>query len=312
MIKFSIIIPHKNSYETLIRLLDSIPNKPELEVIIVDDNSEPACKEKLQKTSYNENIKFIYDDSNSGAGKARNIGLDNLTKTSRWVLFADADDYFPPYFYQLINQNYDDSNDIIYFNVHSVFSNFLEKAANRHQNITKLINDYLLNPDGKRKFKMSNKNALKYFLVAPWGKMIKKKLIKENDIKFEEIPVSNDTFFGIKIAHYAKSITAKSDILYILTFSKNSLQEKSNKCKELLTQKLLVLIKRKYFLLSIGVRNKPCFFPLKIFKESYKNFGIKYSFFLLFLLIKGHKKLIEVFLSKIIQKIRRKYKNLSS
>ena len=38
---YSIIIPHKNSTKQLQRCLDSIPFRDDLEVIIVDDNSDP-------------------------------------------------------------------------------------------------------------------------------------------------------------------------------------------------------------------------------------------------------------------------------
>ena len=39
MIQLSIIIPHYNSPETLEVLLQSIPDIPEIEVLVIDDNS---------------------------------------------------------------------------------------------------------------------------------------------------------------------------------------------------------------------------------------------------------------------------------
>ena len=38
---YSIIIPHKNTPKFLQRCLDSIPQREDLEVIVVDDNSDP-------------------------------------------------------------------------------------------------------------------------------------------------------------------------------------------------------------------------------------------------------------------------------
>ena len=40
-LNFSIIIPHYNIPKLLQRCLDSIPQRPDLEVIVVDDNSSP-------------------------------------------------------------------------------------------------------------------------------------------------------------------------------------------------------------------------------------------------------------------------------
>ena len=39
---YSIIIPHKNIPKLLQRCLDSIPERDDVQVIIVDDNSDPA------------------------------------------------------------------------------------------------------------------------------------------------------------------------------------------------------------------------------------------------------------------------------
>ena len=40
MISYSIIIPHKNTPSLLQRCLDSIPQRSDIEIIIVDDNSD--------------------------------------------------------------------------------------------------------------------------------------------------------------------------------------------------------------------------------------------------------------------------------
>ena len=39
-IDFSVIIPHFNSFNLLGKLIESIPNRREIEVIVVDDNSD--------------------------------------------------------------------------------------------------------------------------------------------------------------------------------------------------------------------------------------------------------------------------------
>ena len=41
-IKYSIIIPHKNSPDLLKRCLESIPDRTDIQVVVVDDNSSSA------------------------------------------------------------------------------------------------------------------------------------------------------------------------------------------------------------------------------------------------------------------------------
>ena len=49
-ISFSIIIPHYNSLDSLPRLLNSIPEREDIEVIVVDNSQERISKEDVKST----------------------------------------------------------------------------------------------------------------------------------------------------------------------------------------------------------------------------------------------------------------------
>lgn len=92
-IQYSIIIPHYKSIDSLAKCIHSIPDREDIQVIIVDDNSgieksvfESSCLKNRQ------NVLVIYEQQNNGAGHARNVGLREAK--GNWILFADADDYF--------------------------------------------------------------------------------------------------------------------------------------------------------------------------------------------------------------------------
>lgn len=92
-IVYSIIIPHKNIPDLLRRCLDSIPQRPDIQIIVVDDNS---CSDKVDFAHFpgreREGVEIVYTREGLGAGYARNVGLRHAK--GRWLLFADADDYF--------------------------------------------------------------------------------------------------------------------------------------------------------------------------------------------------------------------------
>ena len=89
---YSIIIPHKNSPELLSRCLDSIPNRDDLQVVIVDDNSDENIVDfSIFPGLSRKNTNVIFNKESRGAGYARNLGL--AESNSKWLLFADADDY---------------------------------------------------------------------------------------------------------------------------------------------------------------------------------------------------------------------------
>ena len=73
---FSIIIPHHEIPMLLQRCLDSIPDVPEVQVIVVDDNSSEQKVDFGQFPGLNRKYTLcIFDKEGGGAGHARNIGL---------------------------------------------------------------------------------------------------------------------------------------------------------------------------------------------------------------------------------------------
>ncbi len=217
-IKYSIIIPHKDSFDLLIRLLDSIPDVDYMQVLIVDDFSSEETRERLYHFSFNRNTTVLYNKKSEGAGKARNIGLQQAVGT--WIIFADADDYFSKEAERLLNSNFSNTHDIIYFGTTSIFNDTGELAY-RHTRYNDLVQNFESNSE--------NENSLRYYFTPPWAKMIRRDLIVSNNIRFDEIVASNDVLFSIKTAYYAKSIDACKEILYIITVTEGSLTNSLSK-----------------------------------------------------------------------------------
>ena len=57
---------------------------------------------------------------------------------------------------------------------------------------------------------------------VPWGKMIKKSLIENHRIRFEEIKYSNDILFSVHVGCLAKKIEAIDTVLYVVTSHEGS------------------------------------------------------------------------------------------
>ena len=59
-------------------------------------------------------------------------------------------------------------------------------------------------------------NNIRYYLWAPWNKMIKKELICE-DVEFEEIEKGNDALFSVRVGYRSTNIKViKNKILCLL------------------------------------------------------------------------------------------------
>lgn len=92
MIKVSIIIPVYNQEELVIRALDSIPDRDDVEVLVINDGSTDHTWENLTSYKRLKNLKLFNNEKNLDIGLSRNVGFDNAT--GHWLYALDSDDYF--------------------------------------------------------------------------------------------------------------------------------------------------------------------------------------------------------------------------
>lgn len=205
--KYSIIIPHYDIPLLLERLLNTIPEREDIQVIVVDDCS-PECDKYLGKYAFlsRSNVEFYITDRNGGGGYARNEGLKHAK--GKWLLFADADDLFAEGFCSVLDEHYYDEEDIIFFQIKSVYSENLLKKSERDAYWNLKIREYL---------RTNNDKILRYRLTEPWSKMIRSEIVTRNQVKFDEVVVTNDYFFSVQIGYYARSVKLISTVIYILT-----------------------------------------------------------------------------------------------
>ena len=211
--QFSIIIPHYDIPDLLMRCLKSIPVSEDVQVIVVDDNSPDADTylERYPELS-RPYLEFIRTTKGGGAGYARNVGLEHAR--GRWLLFADADDFFVDNMYDIISMHVKSDADVIYFKKESVLSENINIITDRDVHIDRIIDNYYTNGD---------EWPLRFMYCPPWGKMVKRNLIVKYNIRFEEIRYSNDVYFSLLIGYYAGTIKVVNKLLYVLTSRPDSL-----------------------------------------------------------------------------------------
>ena len=145
MIDISIIIPHYNSVVSLEKLLNSIPKNKALEIIVIDDNStdhNALSFNRLKNTKRYSHVLFKQNTTNyKGAGTCRNIGI-SFAK-GKWIVFADADDFFTDDFYNIVSNYLESDNDVVFFTPRSIDIN-TQSESDRHVPYEQLIDEYLL------------------------------------------------------------------------------------------------------------------------------------------------------------------------
>ena len=210
----SIIIPCYNSAESLDKLLNSIGKHEDVEVIVVDDysNKDLESLALIEKTYKSNCFLFLKNNTNKkGAGVARNIGLERAN--GKWLLFADADDYFLDNWYIDVSNYIDSYYDIVFFTPVSKKRNgeLSSIRADRYN----YYNDYLTD-------KYTAERNLRYSWSPPWCKLISRELVLKYKINFDETLYSNDVMFSVKTGYFAKNIFLSPNKIYCVTEGYNN------------------------------------------------------------------------------------------
>lgn len=114
--KLTIIIPVYN-YPDITKALDSIPQRSDIEILIVDDGSTDDTQRRIaewvQKNAFMY-VTYIRHDKNMGLGAAKNTGFDNAK--GMYVTQLDSDDYlYTNEYNKVINKL--DGTDIVYIDM---------------------------------------------------------------------------------------------------------------------------------------------------------------------------------------------------
>ncbi len=209
---FSIIIPHYDIPDLLMRCLDSIPVREDIQVIVVDDCS-PDADTYLQKyPALSRPLLELYHTPIGGsAGRARNIGLEHAN--GEWLVFIDADDFFAEDMEAILKDAVNRSEDILFYNYRVVKNSDLTTPGVRNW-YSKFFTDYTI--DGKE-------DRFRYLFPSLVGKIFKRRLVTEYQIRFDETSHSNDVGFSFKCGAFAKTIRIVDRTFFVVTEREGSL-----------------------------------------------------------------------------------------
>lgn len=237
MTEVSVIIPHYNTPKLLEITLDSVlagADREKLQVIVVDDKSDKAVDElnAIRASEKYEGVLFLDNTTDKkGAGVCRNIALKHAK--GRFILFADADDYFMPGYFDMISKYLKSDADMIYFMPTSVQLD-THAPASRHRAYAQLLEAAMARNDEKSKLELI------YTFVTPWSKLIRSSIIADNNIEFDEIAVANDVMFMTKCAYHAANIKYDSNVMYCVTRAAKTLTTKKDEAKFDLREEVLL------------------------------------------------------------------------
>lgn len=117
-IKISVIIPCYNQQDLVIKAIDSIPKRNDIEIMVIDDGSTDNTWNNLleYRNKHPEllNLILLYNEENKGVAYTVNKGYD--LANGEYVVLLGSDDYFyTDKFEEAIKEL--DGTDLVYFNL---------------------------------------------------------------------------------------------------------------------------------------------------------------------------------------------------
>ncbi len=241
---YSIIIPHKNIPELLERCLASIPQRDDVQVIVVDDSSEERLVNFARFPGKGRpHTEIIFHKSSiggaGGAGMARNVGMG--VARGRWLIFADADDFFHPVMGEMMDKYAKSDADMVFFRHDSVDSVSLEEVA-----INTRRNGILDEFD-----RTGDEQKVRYMISVPWGRLIRREMVRRHDIRFDEVRFSTGVLFSARTGYFAEKILSDPAVVYCNVRREGSLIHEGRKDWEAMSQRFDVDYRAALFARSV-------------------------------------------------------------
>lgn len=261
---YSIIVPYRDKYKLFVKAIDSIPDRKDIQIIIVDNAPQSLLKEQIPQKNH-ITVTYITSSPTKGAGHARNVGMEYAE--GEYIIFLDSDDFFTDIAFGCFDTYLDKDYDLIVFNATSICIPD-GTASLRHKHIEDRINEYLI--DG-------SEDPIRYLIVTPYPKMIRRELITHYNLKFMEVPASNDLLFSVKVGHFARKICVSDKIVYVITEGTANSSLTKSPTRENMWSRYNVAMEQYKFMESIG-RKDLRFHVAPMILFSLKKFGVKEFF----------------------------------
>lgn len=216
----SVIIPVYNVEKYIVECLESLlkQTQPFDEIIIIDDGSTDMSKKICQQYAMKYTNIIYYSQSNMGAAKARNKGLE--LAGGDYIFFIDADDMVPEICSEeLHNIIQSIEGDVIYFS---------SEIIGDKQSGVRISQDAYYRPNELCNIVMTGVEALEKsfpnnYIMSACFEVVRRSYLLANNICFLEDNVYEDRIYSLMLIAEAKIVMFTQTPLYIRRFRENSI-----------------------------------------------------------------------------------------
>lgn len=198
MVKVSVIVPVYNVEDYLAKCLDSLVKQTleDIEIIVVNDGSTDGSQTIIDSyvNKYPDKV-ICFTKENGGQASARNFALTKAT--GEYISFVDSDDWVDTNMFKVMLNSAKKSNADIIISKASAIKNSQEVDDElSYYPVNDTIKNYIVNQ------------------ACPWGKLIKKSLILDNDLFFPNLRAYEDVAVVPSFALFSRNIVELNEKFY--------------------------------------------------------------------------------------------------
>lgn len=205
----TVIIPVYNAENYLCRCVESVRCQTYIDwqMILVDDGSNDGSLAICQMYAEKDDRIQVIHQANSGAGSARNAGLEKAL--GKYIVFIDSDDYVASDYFYILSKH---DEDIVFIDVEAL-----------NEDGTVVRKEYMSSYR-----KMSKDDFMRAQMTGKinWGgvrKVVKREIIENNHIRYSNHKVGEEALFTYCSVFYSKTIAFIDKPVYYYTQRKDSL-----------------------------------------------------------------------------------------
>lgn len=214
----SVIVTAYNVEEYIENCLHSVINQSytDLEIIVVDDGSTDNTATCIKELCKEDNrITYIYQ-KNAGVSVARNVGI--IAAKGSFVMFVDGDDCLESSIVEKLYAHIEDKTDIVAcccvgfdadnsYVEHFFDKSYIMETVNEKEKLyLQLMKTESQQPQNQKIFTA---------IGVPWGKLYRKQLLEDNDLKFNpNLRRMQDNVFNMYAFQCARQIKYIDEPLY--------------------------------------------------------------------------------------------------
>lgn len=213
----SVIVPVYNVELYIEECLDSIIKQsyPELQIIVVDDGSTDASKQKVEPYLSDKRVQFI-EQVNTGLSGARNTGLE--AAVGKYVLFVDSDDYLElAAVEELVHLIEENQIDLVRFNGRAFLDELNEPIEQNNYDFSHRLQE------GKVYIQDRFEANRRTFASPVYLYIVKRKVLIENALSFYEGILHEDELFTTQVFLNSNSMLYVDSFYYNRRYRENSI-----------------------------------------------------------------------------------------